>query len=210
MTMHPSIFDTSIIDLLEADPRPSFIVALSPHPPTVVYTNPAFSGCPAILDLITAKRDDCGQLWTWITGAPPSSDSQAPPKGGPTTGPSFVHSNVYWTRSVVNEQMVVVGANEQIPPPEPREPPRKVRLEVPESYSAGLSPARRIIPVENDVTSTTTEFSALRPPSPELDRRTKSTTAVKERPPSRAEAVQSLGRSISDPGWILPDTTPGR
>lgn len=209
--MHPSIFDTGIIDLLEADPRPSLIVALEPHPPTVVYTNPAFSGYPAILDLITSKSEDCGQLWKWITGVPPSSDSQAPP-----LGPSFVHSNVYWTRSVVNEQMVVVGANQQIPSSvPPPAPPRKVRLDVPETQGGGASPAKRIIPGESDVVRVASEGLNPGPALLETDRRTKSTPGnvpigLKERPPSRAEAVQSLGRSVSDPGWILPDTTPGR
>ncbi|KAK4137041.1 hypothetical protein BT67DRAFT_454716 [Trichocladium antarcticum] len=211
--MHPSIFDTSIIDLLEADPRPSFIVALDPRPPTVVYTNPAFSGYPAILALITARGDDCRELWDWITGGPSASDVQAAPKaGGPIPASSFVHSNVYWTRSVVNEQMVVVGANEQIPVLESRDALRWVRLNIPSSHGSGVSPARRIIPLEGDATGIT-ELPAPSLPLPEVDLRADSTlaavpTSPTEGPPSRGDAVQSLGRSRSDPGWILPDTTP--
>ncbi|KAL2142532.1 hypothetical protein VTI28DRAFT_1089 [Corynascus sepedonium] len=192
--MHPSILDTSIIDLLEADPRPSLIVALTPHPPTVVYTNPAFAAYPALLNLITAEGEDCEPLWEWITGGTCGSaqtGSDAPPNGGRATSASFSYSNTYWTRSVVHEQMVVVGANEQIPPSQPRE----------------LLP-RRIVPVEHDV-----ETSVPSLPVPDIESRSKSTPAAlpinpQERPPSRAEAVQSVGRTISEPTWILPDTTP--
>lgn len=198
--MHPSILDTSIIDLLEADPRPSLIVALTPHPPTVVYTNPAFAAYPALLNLITAKGEDCEPLWEWITGGTCGSaqtGSDAPPNGGRPTSASFSYSNTYWTRSVVHEQMVVVGANEQIPPSQPRE----------------LLP-RRIVPVEHDVETVAAETSVSSLPVPDIEFLSKSTPAglpinPKERPPSRAEAVQSVGRTISEPTWILPDTTPG-
>lgn len=212
--MHPSIVDTSIIDLLEADPRPSFIVALTPHPPTVVYTNQAFAGYPALLDLISAKGDGSSALWEWITGIPSPASPQAPATGGRTARSSFSYSNVYWTRSVVHEQMVVVGANEQSPS---SDLPRKVRLDVAEPRSSSVSPPRRIIPIDSDMASVATELSSTAPPSPISDRRTKSFPAslpinLRERPPSRADAVQSLesiGRSVSDPGWILPDTKPG-
>lgn len=213
--MHPSIVDTSIIDLLEADPRPSFIVALAPHPPTIVYTNPAFAGCPALLEHITAKGDDSVALWEWITGLSSSSDPQGPAEGGQIRCRSFSYSNVYWTRSVVHEQMVVVGANEQSPS---SEPPRKVRLDVADPRTSSVSPPRRIIAIENDMASVVSEHSSLSPPSSISDRPIKSVPATlpinsRERPPSRAEAVQSLeslARSVSDPGWILPDTKPGR
>ncbi|GAB1311705.1 Peroxide stress-activated histidine kinase mak1 [Madurella fahalii] len=211
--MHPSIVDTSIIDLLEADPRPSFIVALAPHPPTVVYTNQAFAGYPALLDLITAKGDDSATLWEWITGIASAASPEAPATGGRTACSSFSYSNVYWTRSVVHEQMVVVGANEQSPS---SELPRKVRLDVAEPRSSSVSPPRRIIPIDSDMTSVAAELSSPAPPSPVSDRRIKSFPAtlpinLRERPPSRADAVQSLesiGRSVSDPGWILPDIKP--
>lgn len=214
--MHPSLLDISIFDLLELDPRPSFIVALAPHPPTVVYTNPAFAAYPALLDHITAKGDDCAPLWEWITGTstPPEPEATA---GGPRAGPlSFLYSNVYWTRSVVHEQMVVVGANEQIPS---SQSPRKVRLDVADPQPNSVSPPKRIMPVETDSAPAAAAAAAENMASsltlPELECRPKSTPATlpinpKDRPPSRAEAVQSLGRSKSDPGWILPDTTPGR
>lgn len=185
MATHPSILDTTIIDLLEADPRPSFIVALVPEPPTVVYTNPAFAAYPARLDLITARDDDAGEmLWKWITDGSTSSGLEAPAKGA-----AFPYSDAYWTRSVVHEQMVVVGANEQIPSSE--RPPRT-------RQDSSVSPPGR--------------DSSL--PSPGIDRRAKPTPTIlplnTKETSSRPELVQSLGRSASDPGWILPDTTPGK
>ncbi|KAH6628399.1 hypothetical protein F5144DRAFT_307280 [Chaetomium tenue] len=208
--MHPSILDTSIIDLLEADPRPSVIVALTPHPPTVVYTNPAFAAYPTLLDLITAKGEDCGPLWGWITGTSTLPGSEPPINGGRAASASFSYSNVYWTRSVVHEQMVVVGANEQLPL---TQSPRKVRLDFTDGQPSGVSPPRRIMPVELEMTSLGGPNSASSLSLPEIEPRSKSTSALtiinpKERPPSRAEAVQSLARTITDPAWILPDTTP--
>ncbi|KAL2158440.1 hypothetical protein VTH06DRAFT_4488 [Thermothelomyces fergusii] len=205
--MHPSILDTSIIDLLEADPRPSLIVALTPHPPTVVYANPAFAPYSSLLDLITAKRDDSRPLWEWITGgaySPTQPGSEAPQNGCRPVPASFSYSNIYWTRSVVHEEMVVVGANEQAPPSQPRD----------------LLLPRRVVPVENEAetAAATAAAETSGPPVVVLDAesRSKSTPAAlpahpkdrPERPPSRAEAVQSVGRTVSEPAWILPDTTP--
>jgi hypothetical protein len=219
--MHPSILDTSIIDLLEADPRPSFIVALTPHPPTVVYTNPAFTAYPTLLDLITAKGTDCGPLWEWITGASTPAGSDPAPNGGRAPRLSFSYSNVYWSRSVVHEQMVVVGANEQVPP---SRSPRKVRLDIADPHPNNISPPRHPLPVVDPntaaVAAATTAATAAESlisslPVPDIiefrPRSTPATLALnpRERPPSRAEAVQSLGRAISDPSWVLPDTTPG-
>ncbi|KAL2261551.1 hypothetical protein VTK26DRAFT_3902 [Humicola hyalothermophila] len=208
--MHPSILDASIIDLLEADPRPSFIVAVTPLPPTVVYTNPAFSACPDLLGLLTADDKDGVALWEWITGAPSQPDTGDSPNSRPAPASSFAYSNVYWTRSVVQEQMVVVGANEQIPSSALAP---KVQLGAPGNQRDAVSLGRSSIPIENDATKAASKAPSVRPPSPETDRRANSTPgtlelSLKERPPSKTEAVQILGRSISDPGWILPDTTP--
>ncbi|AEO65266.1 uncharacterized protein THITE_2076488 [Thermothielavioides terrestris NRRL 8126] len=216
--MHPSILDTSIIDLLEADPRPSLIVALAPHSPTVVYTNPAFARYPALLDLIASHGDDCRPLWEWITASSGSPGPEATERGG-RSACSFSYSDIYWTKSVVHEQMVVIGANEQIPLSQPpSQPPYKVRLGAADPQPSNGSTPRRIMPVEVDSAAAPVENQALSLPLSDPDRRVRfgpalapgssPTSNPKERPPSRAGAVQSLGRSISDPGWILPDTTP--
>ncbi len=210
--MHPSALDTSVIDLLEADPRPSFIVALAPHPPTLVYTNPACAAYPALLDLITAQEDHCAPLWEWITGGA-SSPANGP---RPAAAQSFSYQNVYWTRSVVHEEMVVVGANEQNPA---LQSPRKVRLDVAEAQpAANITPPKRIMPVETDAAApvaTEAPVSSLpapeaepQPPKPALSSPSASSKDSKEKPLlARSETVQSLGRTMSDPGWILPDTT---
>ncbi|KAL2015411.1 hypothetical protein VTK56DRAFT_5522 [Thermocarpiscus australiensis] len=196
MAMYPSILDIGIIDLLEADPRPSFIVALAPHPPTVVYTNPAFTGHPSLVDLVTTRGEDGAALWKWITDAPSSPDpDQVPSENCRTACSSFWYADLYWTRAVVHEQMVVVGANEQRRAPPSPELPRKVR------------------PVESDMAGVTADGSTTSPPSPVVECRSMSTPAsipinLKERPPSRTDAVQSLAPSTSDPVWILPDTKP--
>ncbi|SPQ19488.1 51c20eb7-778a-4016-b170-7e771b4dabe8 [Thermothielavioides terrestris] len=216
--MHPSILDTSIIDLLEADPRPSLIVALAPHSPTVVYTNPAFARYPALLDLIASHGDDCRPLWEWITASSGPPGPEATERGG-RSACSFSYSDIYWTKSVVHEQMVVIGANEQIPLSQPpSQPPYKVRLGAADPQPSNGSTPRRIMPVEVDLAAAPVENQALSLPLSDPDRRVRfgpalapgssPTSNPKERPPSRAGAVQSLGRSISDPGWILPDTTP--
>ncbi|KAK0718879.1 hypothetical protein B0T21DRAFT_414902 [Apiosordaria backusii] len=214
--MRSSFLETSIIDLLEADPRPSFIVALIPNPPTVVYTNPALGDYPALLELVTAAKEDNGPLWEWISGGSTVT----------TAGPFLSYSNTYWTRSVVNEEMVVVGANEQTETS--TEGPPTIRLNSTGSggpHESILSTPRRIRPVEFAATDTIIEIPNLEKPatapgSPArpvqaLENRTKSTSAIvpaatKDRLALRAETVQSLslGRSASDPGWILPDIDP--
>ncbi|KAK4232272.1 hypothetical protein QBC38DRAFT_352760 [Podospora fimiseda] len=114
------LLDASIIDLLEADPRPSLIVAygLPPHPPAVVYTNPAFGTQSDLQTLITHQHDH-QVLWDWVTSPqqpPPGQESPAPAKGGG----SFMYMNAYWTRSLVTREIIVVGANELPPnPPTP-------------------------------------------------------------------------------------------
>ncbi len=70
--MPPTFSDLGIVDLLEADPRPSFVVALSPGPPSLVYTNRAFNATTGLLELILSPDDGGSQLWEWITvGLPP-------------------------------------------------------------------------------------------------------------------------------------------
>jgi hypothetical protein len=199
--MHTSVLDTGIIDLLENDPRPSFIVTLTPHPPTIVYANPALTGLAGLLDVVTAKKENNAGLWEWITGA--TANGCAP-------RPSFSHANIFWTRTVVHEQMVVVGANEQAVP---ADRPRKVRLDVSDGQpgqDGSVSP--RIIAIhdngENGIAA-----NSVTPDVPGL-RRAKSTpsgapTDPLQGPMPGPEAIRPLSRSTSDPGWVLPDMSPG-
>lgn len=202
-TMHTSQFlDTGIIDLLESDPRPSFIVARVPQPPSIIYTNPAFTAYAGLLDDVTAERESNAGLWEWIVG---SSASGGPPRT------SLAHANVFWTRTVVHDQMVIVGANEQAPS---AEPPRKVRLDAIEPQDRGggsVSPPPRAAPaltngevgiMPGPVPTLLPDFAALR--------RAKTTPGGVHAAPGHTpipgpEAVRPISRSTSDPGWIVPD-----
>lgn len=204
--MPPSFLDTGLIDLLEADPRPSFIVALTPDPPTVVYTNPAFSANDGLLSIITADASNpsTAKLWQWITNTAPSCGTPAPS--------SMSHASVYWTRAVVQEQMVVVGANEQLLP-------KKVRLDVTgKDMSASPPPSRPVtsddVPCDPpESLSSGTPQPTLSPPDVGLRRAKSSPGAVQPTamsgPVAGPEALRPLARSTSDPGWILPGVMPG-
>jgi len=207
--MHPLFLETGIIDLLESDPRPSFIVALVPHPPTIVYANPALTGFDGLLDVVTAKEESNAGLWEWIAG---SGAKGCSPRS------SMSHANIFWTRSVVHEQMVVVGANEQALS---AESPRKVRLDVHDAQAvqdSSVSPLIVTVSDEGGDGAAAGSMPGLPPSmlSPEFAalRRAKSTptgvpTIPTHGPMAGPEAVRPLSRSTSDPGWILPDILPG-
>ncbi|KAK3694250.1 putative histidine kinase group protein [Podospora appendiculata] len=204
--MHPPLLSSGIIDLLEADPRPSFIVALTPHPPAVVYTNPALDSHRALLDVIATRNDENREMWEWMTNLLPQRGSGAP---------SFSFLDVWWTRSVVQD-MVVIGANESGPS---LEPPRKVRLDVVQDHHEPLPP-RRAIPVPDPASmvagpgaTLSASQSTVVPQDPDsmaLDFRPKSTpvvlpTSLDDRVAAGSDMTQSLRRSATDSGWLLPD-----
>lgn len=209
--MPPSFLDTGLIDLLEADPRPSFIVALTPDPPTVVYTNPAFSANDGLLSIITADaaNPSTAKLWQWITNTAPSCGTGCGPVPAPS---SMSHASVYWTRAVVQEQMVVVGANEQLLP-------KKVRLDVAGKDMSASPPPSRLVTSDDaacdppEFLSTGTPQPTLSPPDVGLRRAKSSPGAVQPTamsgPVAGPEALRPLARSTSDPGWILPGVMPG-
>ncbi|KAM7209660.1 putative histidine kinase [Naviculisporaceae sp. PSN 640] len=223
MQAQAELLSSGIIDLLEADPRPSFIVATTPLPATIVYTNPALGAHPVLPDVITAPRENNQDLWEWITSPPPA----APLSGGSPGLLTFCYQNIFWTRSIIQQQMVVVGANAQ---PPSSEPPRKIRHNVAHHPAVPATPVicppRRIVPVDETVDvvttpvprlSSQTNLASLAPPDrPASDYRANSTPAVLAAKPDEEPSVaiaspdvaQSLKRSVTDPGWILPDIMP--
>lgn len=223
MQAQPQLLNSGIIDLLEADPRPSFIVATAPPPATVVYTNPALGAHPVLPDVITAPREANQDLWEWITSPPPTI-----PLNGGSPALTFSYQNIFWTRATIQQQMVVVGANAQ---PPSSEPPRKVRLNLahhpaPVPATPAVCPPRRIVPLDETVDvvttpvpclSSQTNLAGLAPDRPASDYRPNSTPAVLTVNPdeevsgaiSSPDVAQSLKRSATDPGWILPDIIPG-
>ncbi|RYP27582.1 hypothetical protein DL766_006308 [Monosporascus sp. MC13-8B] len=123
--MCPHAPDIGVIELLEVDPRPTFIAALpqalsSPQPESpqalaIVYANPALRADGTLydgLDGISQPRD--GGFWSWIR----SGGAQLYPNGRSSPRTSITFMSNYWTRSVVNNRWVVVGGNNQSPPPE--------------------------------------------------------------------------------------------
>ncbi|KAM7191008.1 putative histidine kinase [Rhypophila sp. PSN 637] len=219
MEAQAELLNSGIIDLLEADPRPSFIVATTPLPATIVYTNPALGAHPVLPDVITAPRETNQDLWEWITSPPPAA-----PQSGSTPALSFSYQNIFWTRSIVQHQMVIVGANAQ---PPSAEPPRKVRLNVaPQPATPTVCPPPRIIPINEPVAVVTTPIPRLSsktnldslqaPDRPAADFRANSTPAVLAVKTdddvsgsiTGPDVAQSLKRSVTDPGWILPDIMP--
>ncbi|KAF6806761.1 hsp90-like protein [Colletotrichum musicola] len=127
--MHPPpLLGVGVVDLLEADPRPSFVVALpasfkEPCRAEVVYNNPALTSKPALLDVLQSISSlDNTRFWDWVTAVDASSPS------------SFLYNNRFWTRSVLLSRWVVVSSND-FPPMS--EPPRKIRLDASRGREAG-------------------------------------------------------------------------
>ncbi|KAI8165799.1 hypothetical protein KHU50_007001 [Colletotrichum sp. SAR 10_65] len=139
--MHPPpLLGVGVVDLLESDPRPSFVVALAasfkdPSRAEVVYNNPALTGKPALLEVLQSISSlDHTRFWDWIT-----AQDVNPPQ-------SFLYNNHFWTRSVVQSKWVVVSSND-FPPM--TEPPRKIRLDGSrgrESSSSILHPHTSTVP----------------------------------------------------------------
>ncbi|EGZ77479.1 hypothetical protein NEUTE2DRAFT_154137 [Neurospora tetrasperma FGSC 2509] len=226
--MHPSFLTSGIIDLLEADQRPSFIVALTPHPPTIVYTNHALDADTRLPDAITTRKHNNVQLWEWLTDlsgvCPSSSTGQA--------AANFSFMNIYWTRTIVRPDMVVVGANDQPPFSEPPSQSRvgdaspgastvplpvcliPVKDDAPESIqtSAATTASTTTIAATLAVPSLTSSMSLAPPDYTSLSRSRSGPPTLPlgsaEYPLASPEMIQSLKRSTTDPGWILPDILP--
>lgn len=141
--MHPQLGNVAIVDLLEADPRPTFIVDLTDAPRTpgessVAYYNPALSSCPDLVELVESARGQHAALWEWITASylPPSPTKarSSSASGSPSSSP-FYYLNAQWSKCLVHARWLVIGTNEQ---PSSADRPRKVRLDS-ERGSFGVS-----------------------------------------------------------------------
>ncbi|PSR88580.1 putative histidine kinase group protein [Coniella lustricola] len=132
--MHPQLGAVGIVDLLEADPRPTFIVDktkatdASLQGSVVAYYNPALAACDDLVGLLGDARTEHAALWEWITSSfratsptrvRSSSSSESPAS-------SFYYLNAQWSKCLVQQRWLVVGANEQ---PSLADRPRKVRLD---------------------------------------------------------------------------------
>lgn len=117
--MNPSAPDIGVVELLEADARPTFIVELPPHPTSVsesarnlaiVYANLALrldKTLHDILDGTPQSRDEVFWAWVGRGDAQPLPDQAAP-------WTSITYMNKLWTRSVVRNRWIVLGSNHQL------------------------------------------------------------------------------------------------
>ncbi|KAL0937731.1 hsp90-like protein [Colletotrichum truncatum] len=139
--MHPPpLLGVGVVDLLESDPRPSFVVALpstfkDPSRAEVVYNNRSLTNKSALLEVLQSISSlDHTRFWDWIT----AQDANTPQ--------SFLYHNHFWTRSVVASKWAVVSSND-FPPMS--EPPRKIRLDASrgrEASSGILHPHTSTVP----------------------------------------------------------------
>lgn len=190
--MHPQLGTVGIVDLLEADPRPTFIVDVAnvieiPDQDTLVaYYNPALASCDDLVDLLDASRAQHAALWEWITSAikPPSLTKTRSSSASDSPTTSFYYLNAQWSKCLVRQRWLVVGANEQ---PSSADRPRKVRLD---SQKGGFGVSG----------SSNTVASSTHDPKPSHDVRRQSLPLVittETGPPNQSNP-------LVEPDWILP------
>ncbi|KAI1408198.1 hypothetical protein F5Y13DRAFT_111861 [Hypoxylon sp. FL1857] len=103
--MYPpmGISDVGIIELLDSDPRPTFVVDNTRNSGPI-YANPALREHAVLHNrIVESSQSRHGPFWTWITA------TRAP---GAPSGHTFVFENTCWTRSVVRNEWVVIGSND--------------------------------------------------------------------------------------------------
>ncbi|KAI1852029.1 hypothetical protein JX266_002882 [Neoarthrinium moseri] len=108
--------DGVLVELLECDPRASFVIELPPDlsPESSPSTSVAFANLAltadtglydAIVDTITTRD---GRFWQWIVGQGAEASTTA---ANPVN--TFSYMDCFWTRSVFRKTFVIVGCNEQ-------------------------------------------------------------------------------------------------
>lgn len=129
-----SLQSLGLVDLISSDPRPTFVVQL-PSPPEsplsdILYRNSALKALHTLDQSISCIPQDASHLpfWKWVTSPLTKSQPDADPdaQAGPEAQHSLPYFGVFWTRSLVCNQWVVMSGNETAPS---SEPPRKKRIE---------------------------------------------------------------------------------
>lgn len=147
--MAHQLYQVGLVDLLESDPRPTFVVAvdsaaaiLSPAPtstststststdeptaPTIAYSNPSLISYPQLLDSLSSHQEEHHQrFWQWIIAPVSPSPAGTQSDDGYLGKSSFWHLNLLWSKSVVRGLWVVVGANDE--PPASERPPKMLQ-----------------------------------------------------------------------------------
>ncbi|KAI5464590.1 hypothetical protein BGZ63DRAFT_350612 [Mariannaea sp. PMI_226] len=132
--MVPSLQSLGLVDLLSSDPRPTFVVQVSQSseaPSTEIqYRNPALEALITLDQSVSAIPQDASHLpfWKWVTNPPPKAHSEVDPESqaASVAQHSLTYFGIFWTRSLVCGQWVVMSGNETAPS---SEPPRKKRIE---------------------------------------------------------------------------------
>ncbi|KAK7408902.1 hypothetical protein QQX98_008906 [Neonectria punicea] len=150
--MISSLQSHGLVDLISCDPRPTFVVqlpsvsdassgantcsdaSLNVSSNDILYRNPALKTIITLDQSIRSIPQDASHspFWNWVISPP--SNSSPDPDSDPSTESHAVadlqHSlpyfGVFWTRSIVCKQWVVMSGNETAPS---SEPPRKKRIE---------------------------------------------------------------------------------
>ncbi|KAK2600813.1 hypothetical protein N8I77_010320 [Diaporthe amygdali] len=191
--MSPQLSSVGIVDLLEADPRPTFIVDLtiaagdSEQTSSIAYCNPALSSCPDLVELVQSSRSQHAVLWEWISASflPPSLTKARSSSSSDSPSSPFYYASAQWSKCLVQGRWLVVGTNEQ---PSSADRPRKIRLDS-QKGSFGVSGSA------NKVASSTLPIAI-----PLHDRRTESLCG-----PGTASEHEPTQRMSVEPDWVLPE-----
>lgn len=126
------LHQVGLVDLLESDPRPTFVVAVDsatvtpssprtstptptdePAAPSIAYSNPSLTSSPDLLNqLFSNQEEDHQRFWKWIV-APVSPSPTGTSTADDHLGSSALwHLNRLWSKTVVRGLWVVVGAND--------------------------------------------------------------------------------------------------
>lgn len=193
--MHPQLGGVGIVDLLEADPRPTFIVDLTSateipeRTSSIAYYNPALSACDDLVDLLEAPRAQHAALWEWITASflPSSTTKARSSSSSESPASSFYYSNAQWSKCMVQQRWLVVGANEQ---PSSADRPHKVRLDSQKGGVGVSGSANKVASSASDPIPPGTH----RPP-----------TLSVPGPAGELPSAPSPQRMSAEPDWVLPE-----
>ncbi|KAH7157539.1 hypothetical protein B0J13DRAFT_542056 [Dactylonectria estremocensis] len=143
--MSPPLQSLGLVDLISSDPRPTFVVQLSSSSDAsstnIAYRNPALKSTVTLDQSIGSIPQDAthSPFWNWVTSLPPKSnlDANAEPLSLTDVQHTLPYFGVFWTRSIVCNQWVVMSGNET---PCSSEPPRKKRIECKDGDDATTKP----------------------------------------------------------------------
>ncbi|KAI1449277.1 hypothetical protein F5Y02DRAFT_257005 [Annulohypoxylon stygium] len=103
--MYPAmgISDVGFLELLDCDPRPTFVVVTT-QTSLPIYANPALRQNAVLHDrIVKLFQSRHGPFWDWVTAA-------LLPDTGTRSSSSF--ENICWTRSIVRDKWAVIGSND--------------------------------------------------------------------------------------------------